>query len=160
MKLCFSIAILVLIFRAYWNLGWVSWNVWGLLLHLDTWSLSCDCSILSETLFRIFEHIVFCKLSVGVNKWHICFCNLMSGIYWIFHWFASECCGCVYQFRTQGSCTGTGGTLSFRGVVCWLKVFSVIFYNICTNYLFQINIFWKSYYWWCLECFFIIWVDI
>ena len=54
---------------------------------------------------------------------------------------ACQYCGCVYLFTTHSSCTVTEVTLSFRNKVCWLKVFFVISNNICTNYLFQRNIF-------------------
>ena len=71
---------------------------------------------------------------------------------------ACECFGCVYLIAAHGSCTVTGRPLSFRGEVCWLKVFFVISNNICTDYLFQRNIFSKNYYSWCFECFSIIWL--
>ena len=81
MKKCFSIVPLLWIFRAPCNHGWVSWNVCTLVLHLGPWFFSGDCLTLCETGFRKSQHIVICKLRIWVDKWDICFCNWMNGIY-------------------------------------------------------------------------------
>ena len=77
------------------------------------WSNVSQCSIIvnlpCETVFLIFQHIIFGKMSIRVNKEHICFCNLMSGKYKHFVGLVvCECCGCIYLFTTHDVCTVTG----------------------------------------------------
>ena len=149
------------IFHAHWNHGWFSWNGCRLVLHLGPWCLSCNSLTLWETVFRVFQNIVFFKLSIRVNQWRICFWNLMSGKYQIFYWL-----GCLWML---GLCLPVynawclyrnRGNTFFSKVACWLKVFFDISDNICNNYLFQRNIHLKSYYWWYFEYFSITCIDI
>lgn len=45
------------------------------------WLCRLMCNSVSD--FRI----LFCKFNIRVNKWHICFSNLISGKYKIFYWY-------------------------------------------------------------------------